>query len=92
MVPRDPRGPSQSDWEVLSQSMGNRVVPRWPILILFMMRTIATKPDDAVSGSTESVQFAEEVLSEVKAFREELHVEEVEDPLPRLPRRSFVET
>ena len=46
---------------------------------------------DTDSDSTESVQFPDEVLSDVEAFREEIDVEEVEVPLPRWPRRMFMD-
>ena len=46
---------------------------------------------DTDSESTESVHFVDEVLSDVEAFREEIDVEEVEVPLPRWPRRMFVD-
>ena len=40
---------------------------------------------DTDSDSTESVHFADEVLSDVEEFREEIDVEEVEVLLPRWP-------
>ena len=46
---------------------------------------------DTDSDSTESVHFVDEVLSDVEALREEIDVEEVEVPLPRWPRRMFVD-
>ena len=43
------------------------------------------------SATTESVQFDQEVPSEVEVFREDLGVEGPDVPLPRLPRRLFAD-
>ena len=45
---------------------------------------------DRESATTESVQFAEEVLSDVDVFRKDLDVEGAGVPMPWLPRRLFV--